>query len=42
MREDIAKVIVTRPRVIDSVVRKGRDLPDELLPKAIGLRRPPP
>ena len=39
MREDMAKVIVTRPRVIDSLVRKGRGLPDELLPKAIGLRR---
>ncbi len=39
MREDMAKVIVTRPRVLDSVVRKGRALPDELLPKAIGLRR---
>ncbi len=39
MRDDMAKVIVTRPRVVDSVVRKGRTLPDELLPKGIGLRR---
>ena len=39
MREDMAKVIVTRPRVLDSMVRKGRGVPDEHLPKAIGLRR---
>jgi hypothetical protein len=39
MREDMAKVIVTRPRVLDSMVRKGRNVPDEHLPKAIGLRR---
>lgn len=30
MREDMAKVIVTRPQVIDSVVPKGRTLPDDL------------
>ena len=39
MREDMAKVIVTRPRVLDSMVRKGRSVPDEQLPKTIGLRR---
>lgn len=39
MREDMAKVIVTRPRVLDSMVRKGRVVPDERLPKIIGLRR---
>ncbi|MBK1976157.1 hypothetical protein JIX58_10415 [Brevundimonas diminuta] len=39
MRKDMAKVIVTRPRILDSMVRKGRAIPDELQPKSIGLRR---
>ncbi|MBA4793650.1 MAG: hypothetical protein H2041_08295 [Phenylobacterium sp.] len=39
MRKDMAKVIVERPRKIDSYRRRGRYVDDELLPKAIGLRR---
>lgn len=39
MRKDMAKVIVTRPRLLDSAVRKGRTIPDELQPKAVGLHR---
>ena len=39
MRRDMAKVIVERPRKIDSYRRRGRSVEDELLPKAIGLRR---
>lgn len=39
MRKDMAKVIVTRPRILESTVRKGRAVPDELQPKFIGLRR---
>lgn len=39
MRKDMAKVIVTRPRILESVARKGRAVPDELQPKFIGLRR---
>lgn len=39
MREDMAKVIVTRPRILDSVIRRGRLSPPEVLPKKIGLRR---
>ena len=39
MREDMAKVIVTRPRILDSVTRRGRSIPPEVLPKKIGLRR---
>lgn len=39
MRKDMAKVLVDRPRLIDSTEHRGRKLPDELLPKAIGVRR---
>jgi hypothetical protein len=39
MRKDMAKIIVERPRKIDSVRRRGRGLPDDVMPKAIGLRR---
>ncbi len=39
MRKDMAKVIVTRARILEGVIRKGRALPDELKPKSIGLRR---
>lgn len=39
MRKDMAKVVVTRPRMVDSVTRKGRSAPTETLPKKIGLRR---
>jgi len=39
MRKDMAKVIVTRPRIVDSVRRRGRARPDDLLPKGVGLRR---
>jgi hypothetical protein len=39
MRKDMAKVLVERPRRIDSAARRGRSLPDELLPKSIGMRR---
>jgi hypothetical protein len=39
MRKDMAKVIVTRPRILESVVRKGRAARDEAQPKFIGPRR---
>lgn len=39
MRKDMAKVVVERPRKIDSYRRRGRVLDDEVLPKVIGLRR---
>lgn len=39
MRKDMAKVIVTRPRILDSAARKGRAVCDEAQPKGIGLRR---
>ena len=39
MRKDMAKVIVTRARILEDTVRKGRCLPDEIQPKALGLRR---
>ncbi len=39
MRKDMAKVLVERPRLIDSTEHRGRKLPIELLPKAIGVRR---
>lgn len=39
MRKDMAKVLVERPRLIDSTEHRGRQLPPDLLPKAIGLRR---
>lgn len=39
MRKDMAKVIVTRPRILEDAVRKGRSVPDEVEPKSIGLRR---
>lgn len=38
MREDMAKVIVERPRILDDRPRKGRGL-DEDLPAKIGMRR---
>lgn len=39
MRKDMAKVLVERPRLIDSTEHRGRKLPAELLPKALGMRR---
>lgn len=39
MRPDMAKVIVERPRYGGGGARKGRDLPDELLPKNQGMRQ---
>jgi hypothetical protein len=39
MREDMAKVIVENPRWDDGSWRKGRRVPDELLPARLGLRR---
>jgi hypothetical protein len=39
MRKDIAKVIVTRARIIEDAARKGRSVPDEVQPTSIGLRR---
>lgn len=39
MRKDMAKVLVERPRLIDSTEHRGRKLPDDLLPKSIGVRR---
>jgi hypothetical protein len=39
MREDMAKVIVERPRIIDSFVHKGRVRPLDELPKQLGMRR---
>ena len=39
MRKDMAKVLVERPRLIDSAARRRRIVPDDLLPKSIGLRR---
>jgi hypothetical protein len=39
MRKDMAKVLVERPRKIDSHRRRGRRVDDEVLPKVIGLRR---
>jgi hypothetical protein len=39
MREDMAKVIVERPRIVDYHPRKGRARPLEELPKQLGMRR---
>lgn len=39
MRKDMAKVLVERPRLIDSTEHRGRKLAHELLPKSIGVRR---
>ena len=39
MRKDMAKVIVTRARILEDTARKGRMLPDEIQPKTLGLRR---
>jgi hypothetical protein len=39
MREDMAKVIVERPRIVDYPSRKGRARPLEELPKQLGMRR---
>ena len=39
MREDMAKVIVERPRIVDYRPRKGRARPLEELPKQLGMRR---
>jgi hypothetical protein len=39
MREDMARVIVERPRIIDSFARKGRAPPLEEYPKQLGMRR---
>ncbi len=40
MRDDMAKIIVERPRVPDRSERKGRDRPLEELPQYEGMRRP--
>ena len=39
MRKDMAKVILTRARILEDAARKGRSVPDEIQPKSIGLRR---
>jgi hypothetical protein len=39
MREDMAKVIVERPRIIDSFSPKGRVRPLDEFPKQLGMRR---
>ena len=39
MREDMAKVIVERPRIVDSFAHKGRLRPFDELPKQLGMRR---
>jgi hypothetical protein len=39
MREDMAKVIVERPRIVDYRSRKGRARPLDELPKQLGMRR---
>jgi hypothetical protein len=39
MREDMAHVIVERPRIIDSIPRKGRRFPLDQAPKQLGMRR---
>jgi hypothetical protein len=39
MRSDMAKVIVTRARILEDAVRMGRSVRDEIQPKSIGLRR---
>jgi hypothetical protein len=39
MREDMAHVIVERPRIIDGRPRKGRARPLEEYPKQLGMRR---
>ena len=39
MREDMAKVIVERPRIIDSFAHKGRVRPLDELPTQLGMRR---
>jgi hypothetical protein len=39
MREDMAKVIVERPRIVDYHPRKGRARPLEELPKQLGMHR---
>jgi hypothetical protein len=38
MREDMAKVIVERPRIVDYRPRKGRARPLDELPKQLGMR----
>jgi hypothetical protein len=39
MREDMARVIVERPRILDSIARKGRRRPPDEEPKQLGMRR---
>ena len=39
MRDDMAKVLVERPRRVWAEKRPGRTVSDELLPKRIGMRR---
>lgn len=39
MREDMAKVIVERPRIVDSRAHKGRARALDELPKQLGMRR---
>lgn len=40
MRDDMARVIVERPRIPDHGARKGRSLPLDQLPAQEGMRRP--
>lgn len=40
MRDDMARVIVERPRIPDRGARKGRSLPLDQLPAHEGMRRP--
>lgn len=40
MRDDMARVIVERPRIPDRKARKGRSLPFDQLPAREGMRRP--
>jgi hypothetical protein len=39
MRKDMSKVIVERPRIIDTIPRKGRVVDPDLLPSKLGMRR---
>ena len=40
MRDDMARVIVERPRIPDHHARKGRSIPFDQLPGQEGMRRP--
>lgn len=39
MRKDMSRVIVTRPRIVDELPRKGRRVDNDQLPHTIGMRR---